>query len=100
MYSKETTMKMCNLIGPQVRKLREEKGWTQRTLSEKLQVAGLDISRSSLAKVESRLIKVSDNELFYFARVFNVSLCQLFPLIHPNDPDLHEKMMRYLDGRE
>lgn len=48
-------MKMCNLIGPQVRKLREEKGWTQRTLSEKLQVAGLDISRSSLAKVESRL---------------------------------------------
>ncbi len=72
-------MKMCNLIGPQVRKLREEKGWTQRTLSEKLQVAGLDISRSSLAKVESRLIKVSDNELFYFARVFNVSLCRLFP---------------------
>jgi len=100
MYSKETTMKMCNLIGPQVRKLREEKGWTQRTLSEKLQVAGLGISRSSFAKVESRLIKVSDNELFYFARVFNVSLCRLFPSINPNDPELHDKLTRIMNGQD
>ena len=93
-------MKHHNIIGPQVRELRKQRQWTQRTLSEKLQAAGLDSSRSSLAKIESRLINVRDYELFYFALVFKVSLCQLFPPIHPNDPDLHEKMMRYLDGRE
>lgn len=82
-----------NLIGLQVRKLREERHWTQRTLAEKLQIAGLEISRSSLAKIEARLIRVNDYELFYFARAFNVGLRQLFHSIHQDDPDLHDKLV-------
>lgn len=85
-------MQRQNIIGEQVKGLRVQRQWTQQTLATKLQNAGLDISRSSLAKVEARLIKVTDRELFYFARVFNVSLCQLFPPIHPGDPDLNEKL--------
>ena len=91
-------MKHQHFIGPQVRKLREDRRWTQRILAAKLQIAGLDISRSSLAKIEARLIKVKDYELFYFARVFDVSLCQLFPPIHPNDPELHEKLTLLLNN--
>lgn len=100
MSSKENNMKMRNLIGPQVKKLREEKGWTQRALAEKLQLAGLTITRSSLAKIETRLIGVNDYELFYFACVLNVSLCQLLPSIRQNDPELHDTLVSLMNGQD
>jgi len=93
-------MKMCNLIGPQVRDLREERRWTQQTLAEKLKIAGLDISLSSLAKIEARLVRVHDFELFYFACAFNVSLSQLLPSIHQNDPALHDKLMLVMNSQD
>lgn len=40
------------LMGEQIRKLRAQRGWTQETLSAKLQTAGCDITRSALAKIE------------------------------------------------
>ena len=81
-----------NLIGPQVRALRCQKQWTQQTLAERLQTAGLDISRSSLAKIEARLVGVTDYELFYFACVFQVGLHELFPPIDPFEPNLHDEV--------
>ncbi|WP_050697242.1 helix-turn-helix domain-containing protein [Anaeromassilibacillus senegalensis] len=39
-------------MGEQIRKLREQRGWTQEMLSAKLQTAGCDITRSALAKIE------------------------------------------------
>lgn len=68
-----------NLIGPQVRKLRDQKGWTQEVFAEKLQLFGWDISRESLAKLENQLRRVPDGELLVLAKIMGVSLDALFP---------------------
>lgn len=43
-YSKE--------IGVNLAHLRQAKGWTQEQLAARLQVAGCDLTRSALAKIE------------------------------------------------
>lgn len=68
-----------NLIGPQVRKLRDRRAWTQEVLAEKLQLAGWDISRTSLAKLEAQLRWVSDVELLFLAKVLRVGVAELYP---------------------
>jgi len=42
-------MKYLNMIGPQVRKLRYARQWSQNTLSTKLQLLGWDIRDSVLS---------------------------------------------------
>ena len=44
-----------NMIGPTLRSLREAEGLTQAELAGRLQLAGWDISRETLAKVESHV---------------------------------------------
>ncbi len=66
-------------MGPQIRKLRDAKEWTQEVLAQKLQLTGWDVSRTSVAKLESGLRWVSDCELLFLAKVFSVELRELFP---------------------
>ena len=68
-----------NLIGPQVRKLRNAKSWTQEILAAKLQVAGWDVSRESLAKLEAQFRRVPDCELLFLAKALRVHVMDLFP---------------------
>lgn len=68
-----------NLVGPQVRKWRVYRGWSQETTARKLQLQGWSISRHSLAKLELKLRRVSDCELFFLARVLRIDLRDLFP---------------------
>ncbi len=68
-----------NLVGPQVRKWRDNRGWSQETVALKLQLQGWSISRHSLAKLELGLRRVPDCELFFLARVLRVDLRDLFP---------------------
>ena len=68
-----------NLIGPQVRKWRDHRDWSQETMARKLQLLGWSISRHSLAKLELGLRRVSDCELFFLAKVLRVDLRDLFP---------------------
>jgi hypothetical protein len=42
-----------NLVGPQVRKLRVGKNCSQKSFAAKLQVAGWDVSRESVAKTDA-----------------------------------------------
>lgn len=72
-------MRALNVVGPQIGKLRSQRGWTQEVLAQKLQLAGWDVSRTSLAKLESRLRWVSDCELLFLAKVLSVQLKDLFP---------------------
>ena len=67
------------MIGRQVRKIRDRKGWTQHNLSAKLQLFGWDISRESLAKLETGQRRVPDGELYIFAKVLGVDTDDLFP---------------------
>jgi transcriptional regulator with XRE-family HTH domain len=68
-----------NVVGPEVRRLRSQRELSQADLAVQLQLAGLDWSRVSLAKIESRIKKVSDAELFILAEVLGVGMEELFP---------------------
>lgn len=68
-----------NVIGPQVRRFREQKGWTQEQLAVKLQLFGWDTSRDSITKLENQDRRVPDLELFVLAKVLGVATDDLFP---------------------
>jgi transcriptional regulator with XRE-family HTH domain len=68
-----------NVIGSQVRKLREQKGWNQNQLTVKLQLAGWDTSQGSLSRLENGERRVPDLELFVLADVLDAKLEDLFP---------------------
>jgi transcriptional regulator with XRE-family HTH domain len=84
-------MKCKNMIGPQVRRLRYQRGWSQEKLAEKLQLLGWDIDRVAVSKIESRLVHMDDYELLYFTKVFNVGLVDLFPKIEA-ERRIHEAL--------
>lgn len=68
-----------NVVGPQVRKFRNRKGWTQAVLARKLQLQGWSISQASLGKLEAQLRRVPDCELLFLAKVLGVSVGDLLP---------------------
>jgi transcriptional regulator with XRE-family HTH domain len=68
-----------NLIGPQVRKLRDAKGWTQEQLAQRLQRIGWDVSRISVSKLEAQIRRVPDGEVLFVARVLKTRTDELFP---------------------
>lgn len=68
-----------NVVGPQVRKFRNSKGWTQPVLARKLQLQGWDIGTGSIGKLEAQLRRVPDCELMFLAKVLGVSIVDLFP---------------------
>ena len=71
-------MERLNDVGPQIRRLRYERDWTQDSLATKLQLNGWDISREGVAKVEGGYHLVSDRQLVCLSAVFNVSLLAFF----------------------
>ena len=68
-----------NVIGPQVRRLRKQKGWTQEQLATKLQLCGWDTSRESVMRFENQDRRVPDLEVFVLARVLGVKADEFFP---------------------
>jgi transcriptional regulator with XRE-family HTH domain len=71
-------MERLNDVGPQIRHLRYERGWTQDLLAAKLQLHGWDISREGVAKVEGGYHLVSDRQLLCLSAAFKVSLLAFF----------------------
>ncbi|MBN1399409.1 MAG: helix-turn-helix transcriptional regulator [Anaerolineae bacterium] len=69
-----------NIIGPRVRLARQEKTppLTQEALATALQLAGWDISRSGVAKIELGMRQVTDVEIAKLARVLDVPIQWLF----------------------
>jgi transcriptional regulator with XRE-family HTH domain len=68
-----------NVIGSQVRKLREQKGWNQNQLTVKLQLIGWDTSQGSLSRLENGERRVPDLELFVLAEVLDAKFEDFFP---------------------
>ena len=68
-----------NVIGPQLRQQREAMGMTQDQLAAKCQVLGFDLTRGTLAKIESRVRSVSDHEIPFLAKALNIPMVALFP---------------------
>jgi len=75
-----------NLVGTEIRRRRRRLGWSQSRLARHLQLAGLRISRSGLAKIECGMLWVGDFELLYFVRVLGIRVQDLFPNIPAEEP--------------
>ena len=68
-----------NVTGPQIRQLREKQGLTQEELTARCNLAGWDITRSTLAKIESQVRRVTDEEAALFANLLHVDIKKLYP---------------------
>ncbi|CAN5754194.1 hypothetical protein BH09VER1_BH09VER1_12520 [soil metagenome] len=73
-------MRNLNIIGPQVRRLRSQRGWSQNYFAIKLELLGMEhATRKKVAKIEAREVWVSDDDMLFISRVFRVDLNELFP---------------------
>ncbi len=62
-----------NLIGRHLIELRKQNGLSQRALAQKLQLAGYDIDKNVITRIETNKRYVTDIELKALACIFNVS---------------------------
>ena len=69
-----------NIVGPTIRRLRNNAGLSQPALAARCGVLGWDLSREVLAQIESQFRYVTDWELVVLARALSVSVIELIPL--------------------
>lgn len=62
-----------NLISQQLIELRKQQGLSQRALAHKLQLAGYDIDKNVITRIETNKRYVTDIELKAFSSVLHVS---------------------------
>ncbi|EGR1756966.1 helix-turn-helix domain-containing protein [Vibrio parahaemolyticus] len=72
-------MTIVNVVGVRIRELRKQQKLTQLELAAKCNVAGLDISRGTLAKIEAGVRQVLDTEVVQIAIALKVKESDLFP---------------------
>jgi transcriptional regulator with XRE-family HTH domain len=66
-----------NLCGKNIAIARKSQGKSQRQLADALQLAGLDVDKNAIQRIEAGKRFVTDIELVYFASVLNLSLDEL-----------------------
>jgi len=54
-------------------------GWTQEALAREAQLAGWDLDRSTISKIEAGLRRVYDTEVWHLARLLKCPLDDLYP---------------------
>ncbi len=79
MYKNRGPQGRCNLCGPQVARLRRAMGpgMSQRALADLLQLAGLDVDKNAVQRIECGKRFVTDIELKALAQVLGVSVEEL-----------------------
>ena len=68
-----------NVVGRQVAKLRTARGFSQAELAATCQLAGWDIARDTIAKIEGGLRWVGDEEIIHISRALKAPVSQLYP---------------------
>lgn len=73
------SMAAKNLIGPIIRRARCAGGLSQQALAARCNLLGWGVSRATLSKIESRLRRVNDAELWMLAAALGAEIAELFP---------------------
>ena len=73
MFTNKTQDGRNNICGEQIARFRKESGRSQRELADALQLAGLDLDKNAIQRMEAGKRFITDIELVYLARVLNVS---------------------------
>ncbi len=81
---------LLNVSGRRIKRLRiqMESGWTQSRLARALQLEGMTVDRSGVAKIEGGYRKISDVEIVIIARALRVTPNEL--LTDATDKLVHE----------
>jgi transcriptional regulator with XRE-family HTH domain len=69
---------IMNVVGPKVRLARKMRGYSQKDVAAKCNLLGWDVSRGTIAKIESRNRKVTDEEILCLSLALNVSISTFF----------------------
>lgn len=77
MFINKTAEGLNNICGKNIGKLRKEMKLSQRQLADKLQLAGLDVDKNAIQRIECGKRFVTDIELVYLARVLRVGVDEL-----------------------
>jgi len=72
-----------NFIGRPVARMRNERGWTQDVLADKLQWAGWhEATRSTVSKIEDGSLRIDLLQLYYIAVALGIQPMQLLSEIN------------------
>jgi len=69
---------MRNIVGKYIKKLRKQQGFAQEQLAIRIEIAGWQIDRFVISKIERGDRHISDIEAQMIALVLKVSVSQLF----------------------
>lgn len=69
---------MKNAVGQSIAKIRAKLGITQEQLAIRLQMAGWQVDRFLISKIERGERQVLDTEVVLFANALNASIASLF----------------------
>lgn len=78
MFSTRTKTGRNNMVGYTVAKIRKQLLISQRELADRLQVLGWNIDKNGIQRIESGERFVNDMELIYLARLFNMTIPELY----------------------
>lgn len=67
-----------NVLGKNVIKYRELKHLTQRELSDKIALLGVDIYHSDISQIENQKLLLKDFEIIAICKALNITYEQLF----------------------
>lgn len=77
MFTNKASNGSHNICGNNVAKFRKELRYSQRQLADALQLAGLDIDKNAIQRIEAGKRFVTDIELTFLSKVLRVSLDDL-----------------------
>ena len=77
MFINKTADGRNNLCGRKVALLRSDMGISQRELADQLQIAGLDIDKNAIQRIEAGKRFVTDIELKIISKVLKISVTDL-----------------------
>ena len=67
-----------NVVGKNIKKYRELRRLSQRELSDKIALLGIDIYHSDISLIENQKLLLKDFEIIAFCKVLQISYEQLF----------------------
>lgn len=79
MFINKTKAGKNNICGDTIAHRRKELNISQREPANRLQLAGLDVDKNAVQRMEAGLRFITDIELPYLAAVLNLSIEELFP---------------------
>ena len=81
MFINKTQDGKNNVCGNRVAELRLRLGISQRELADRLQILGLDVDKNAIQRIEAGKRFVTDIEIIYICKVFDINYNELLPEI-------------------